>query len=395
MKRIVCLVICLLVGCSSSGSSPVEFTKPDATLEPEVDAALDPEGDATLEPEADAEIRETPAFRFSGMTEADGLALLHGLMRLSACGGVSDLNQAISAQFFSVDLDGARVPLEVLTNTPSPVDPTRLEPLTTEVTISRLRERLTCVNAAEGCVEIMACLGVSLETRCHLYEDVGCQGDSIVYCLDTTPRENLITQDEGHVRFERRCFEEGTPNSTCARDTHSDLPRCVAEVGVADCAARIDCEGQYTPECFSGVLRYRDCAAIDQICEAGACALGPNSACQGFPPESYGNHVITCDGDRLVECAHPGLWDKPRFIDCAGFGMRCISERDELLNADFFYCRSGNESCDERADGRECNGTRVEMCVQGEFVHVDCADIGGSCGKNKAHIAACVLNVTE
>ncbi|MBU0553066.1 hypothetical protein KKF91_11300 [Myxococcota bacterium] len=389
MQRISLPLLCVIgAWACSSGGSPVPFSEEDAAAIIDAAAIVDA-ADAGATDALMADALETPPFAFVGMDAAEGEALLHGLMRLSACGGVADLNAAIAERFFTRSLAAARLSLEGLQGVPSPTDPQRLEPLSRAIEIAALPDKLRCVNAAGDCAAIMACLGVRLDTRCQIYEDTGCVGDSVVYCLDTTPRENLLTQDEGHVRFERVCATEGTPNPICDVDPRDGAAGCVAAVGAACEAA--PCVGGWSPDCDGGRLRYRDCATLDQVCQDGACALGPNSACAAFPSESHGNHVITCDGDRLIECVHPGLWGDHRDIDCAAFGMRCVREHDALLGVDRIACRGDEPRCDERVDGRFCNGSRVELCVQGARVHVDCAQIGGVCAKNQAQIAACAL----
>jgi hypothetical protein len=112
-----------------------------------------------------------------------------------------------------------------------------------------------------------------------------------------------------------------------------------------------------------------------------SCLLG------GRSPSYCGAHPgNSCDGDTLVTCSAMGSFA----IDCAGYGLRCVSSSGGAA------CSDGS-SCSSAGVGAECQGNRLVMCgSNASFISgADCSLFmnGGVCVPSGSS-ASCVPSAT-
>ena len=203
-------------------------------------------------------------------------------------------------------------------------------------------EQLTCVSNAgvANCPAVRACFGqrVTMEACAP-----GClDGDTLVRC-------------SGGQRVEQ----------DCALSIEAVGPACITN-GRSDCGGAActtngrTCDGETAITCDSGVTEEFDCGKAGLECNPNPDGV----VCRGRSTSdscTFGT-APTCDGDTLVTCD-----GQVRRQDCRLFGGRtCVNGA----------CRFGTE-CDGGA-ANTCNGTTLEMCVDGLARSVDCTSIGGT-----------------
>jgi hypothetical protein len=229
-----------------------------------------------------------------------------------------------------------------------------------------LQRLLVGVAAIPVCEEAESFLPVSLGAPC----DTGSS------CADG---ETAVVCPEGLTeRCPRGLF---APGSTCL------------DVGAVGCAVGecseegISCDAPFAFQCAAGLRTGLDCSLFGLACESGLGCVGAAGA-GACGPGALGEQSCGLRDRFARSCvrafASTDLVASER--DCEVMGQRCVVEG---LAA---RCASDTGTCSPYdPDVNVCEGTTIHLCVQGDRVDLDCANLGKSCepaspdGASSAH----------
>jgi hypothetical protein len=198
---------------------------------------------------------------------------------------------------------------------------------------------------------------------------------------------NTMSQDlssPNAVKFSLTIRECGLRANSC-----SELRNCAlrgAKINACDGRGKsgavgiCDLDGRAISCWHEQVLGVRDCPRGGEQCVVregqATCALGP---CSG---ENKEGTPATCSasGTRILQCEHGKL----QSLDCAAFGLRCVSENGTA------GCAPSTPACATTA--KRCEGNVSVGCVHGHEVRVDCGAAGLSCSAvpGSTNVGACV-----
>jgi hypothetical protein len=136
------------------------------------------------------------------------------------------------------------------------------------------------------------------------------------------------------------------------------------------------------PRCTSGVyvrcdpatnLRVaQDCKTVGLTCPEGAEGADAQCATEDgvFPCDEPGRAICAPDGTRVRVCDGALASE----YDCTAMGGHCIEE--EMGGR----CVRPSDSCTPETTGIDvCQGSVIFLCIGGQKVEFDCADVGLSC----------------
>ena len=162
----------------------------------------------------------------------------------------------------------------------------------------------------------------------------------------------------------------------------SDMMSCIKEAG-SDCA-RLElcynegrtlqvcdmatyenhCEGAMMVKCEEGMVRYFDCTRLDPLYGDTICTAEGESGVECIGGRDCGEAMATeCDGEVLEMCIEGDFMR----LDCRFVGARC-----RLYMPGLYYCVGTGADCDD-TDATWCNGTNLVRCLGGKEARFDCA----------------------
>jgi hypothetical protein len=244
------------------------------------------------------------------------------------------------------------------------------------------RTSLACVALARTCEEAGRCLAIEylgpanprcagetatpdggpLATRCSDDDSVviDCNVDQLLHCSHPSYGRNA------------RCLVGDDGNASCAVDRN-----CNTGGG--------ECLGTFFTSCNPGNVRQVwDCPASGYTCgpdpSADAGLNGLSACLQGGSVRPCDQVVSTCVGDVVSTCDGFDWSD----FNCASIGAKCV-KTDGLP-----HCTRTQDACTPSSDAiGMCDGTSIALCVGGETVHFDCAQIRETCVAPPGQHARC------
>jgi hypothetical protein len=209
-----------------------------------------------------------------------------------------------------------------------------------------------CVNQATGCDAIAACFG--RRGACDQSTPASCEGDVAVSCdlLD----KRIYTLN---------CADA---NLFCRTRPGGDAI-CVA----GDCAAGFEtkCVDDVEQSCGGNTIEIEDCKAQGLLC-GKVWYLDPQ--CRGETETKCDKEFKPrCEGGKAVSC----VAFREHFDDCSTRTYRktqCVAGQ----------CEAKSTACTPGEVNR-CAGDKLEACLDGDWISVDCAAMGlGKCKLNSA-----------
>jgi hypothetical protein len=160
---------------------------------------------------------------------------------------------------------------------------------------------------------------------------------------------------------------------SCVEDAGSDcaeLELCYNEgrpLQACDAASyESHCEGTMMVTCEEGMIRYFDCTRLDPIYGDTICTAGSEEGVEcvsGRTCEGTGMQTA-CDGEVLELCMEGDFMR----LDCRLVGAHC-----RLYMPGIYYCIGTGAACDD-ADATWCSGTNLVRCLGGKEARFDCAE---------------------
>lgn len=230
--------------------------------------------------------------------------------------------------------------------------------------------RLVQCGSATDCAAFRSCeIGGRAASYCAAHPGSTCDGDTLIYC-------------GSNYNVALPCGMYGVA--------------CLGANGTANCATNEQCvDPTHTSECAGNRLI---------VCAGGAgapsgfdCALGlaggicvadgGSAQCVPSTPCSQLSSEPRCDGNVAASC----MDGHDRRIDCAAAnGGQCVASAATGAYALESACVPMGAVCDANTAIDRCNGTRVEGCLEGQWVGVDCRSIGLANCQDSSSGAHCV-----
>lgn len=221
------------------------------------------------------------------------------------------------------------------------------------------------------CGFLGACLGPLRRTR---FGECEVQAELAFDCV-----ANPVLRPRGAVARAWDCLAKAT---TCEA-----VQACVFPSGVQTCQATtagtyeacgrgpnastlVSCGPSTTPVGVEPCALFgQTCTTLDTTTNEGACTGAAAKACTG---------ASRCDGTSAVVCAKPGGGvQRDVGLDCASVGAgRCTSS---LANGPGCVPGDDAESCTSEEGQLACSGGRVQTCIDGRKLTVDCVTLGLGC----------------
>ena len=207
---------------------------------------------------------------------------------------------------------------------------------------------LQCAGVAHGdCAAFRSCFGGNDIALSGEYLDGTCQGQ--------------VAQQGNNLSFD--CAAIG---ATC----QSLVSTAGAVCNHASCAGptSVTCNGSIASHCsFGGQFLEVDCAKSGRVCADGAPpgawpCVGTSDACMPGGTSCVGDTASYCAGGKLAT------------FDCQGTLFRTACSPSSLATEADPPCKYKADTCLPAADS--CSGTSIQLCVDGDFVDVDCKALG-------------------
>jgi hypothetical protein len=207
-----------------------------------------------------------------------------------------------------------------------------------------LRRYVDCAIAGPDCATVVDCATRSHGASWCNGGGNSCDGNTVVRC-------------QGGIGLELEECDTGA-GDTCSVDG-AGYADCNA--GTCDPKVPARCDGNRAVRCDSDGIEYiEDCGdnLIIETCFDGRCVPPGSTSCD--PP--------TCDGAAIALCGGQLR------VDCSDFAGHCVASNGDAT------CVPDATDCDDNSPDR-CNGTALELCVNGKYFSIDCASLGlRTCG---------------
>ena len=207
--------------------------------------------------------------------------------------------------------------------------------------------------------------------------------DAYVSCanFDATCSRTLAGSCQGTVRDSCSTPGGGPPLVDCAPlgmtcDDSGQTAACVLPAGEAECTdpGVSTCDGDSRVHC-----RQRaggGAGLIRETCPAGTtCQVDGTQAECSPTPGACAAEAASCDGDTVVYCMNQGGNGLRELrIDCAAADRTCGSDARQNV-----VCVPRATDCEAPSAGQStarCDGTQLEVCVEGRLERVDCTALG-------------------
>ena len=225
---------------------------------------------------------------------------------------------------------------------------------------------LNCVSATSDCTSAGACLPTTLmepdDPRCDGVTGSVCAGQDLIECEG----REITACDHPSFGIATEC--DGTLAPTCRVGPCSDP------------GTRCDVDGagvEYAVECTeAGDELVMSCSSHGLECTEGVGCSDDS----GAAPTCTTPFAQRCRGASVATCttrSEPSVLEA--LIDCEAGGLVCV---EEGLSA---RCARPDAACSPYDAGiNVCEGSAIALCLGGERVVLDCADLGMACANGRA-----------
>jgi hypothetical protein len=222
-----------------------------------------------------------------------------------------------------------------------------------------------CAVGATDCAHYLACATGGREAQSCNGQNSYCDGSSFVRC-DAARMHPVFAFDCSNAMPAQGCVVgDGLAQCGSVTPCTNALPTCSASGGVIT-------------TCFGGQQAQAACDWLypGTTCNADVFACVQGSGCK---PGSFGmcglhDALFTCSarGELItIDCA--SVFDGQCLIPAMSMSARCVTNVHECIPGE-----------------RRCNGSQVDVCVNGRFHAFDCTSIGlTSCGANPSGLIVC------
>lgn len=213
--------------------------------------------------------------------------------------------------------------------------------------------RTSMSSGAWSCGAFRQCWGGDLFTLDSIVLGGSCSGKQVV--LTPSGATSPLTLDCGALGQE------------CV-DPMTDLPRagCTVPGCLASPIAAPSCDSNVAGACGSYGLRSTlDCARSGRTCQVS----GQNAVCVGTGAACDTSDKVTCSGSEATYCAG-GL---RATVDCA---TTTVATRCAAGASSSEPCTTASTACNPSTFVDVCNGSGMQVCVDGSVATVPCSSIG-------------------
>lgn len=242
---------------------------------------------------------------------------------------------------------------------------------------------LTRVAAARSCQEALDAMPVELlygaDERCPEASSPRCRGEThVAYC----------DRASGFGRYARCSADRGGPTCVAIEvDGGATVSGCgiLPEPGTCDgFVHESECQGTAVYSCdprdYKVATRF-DCAWLGLRC--GASAKGGVTCLTSDGSDLPCTTLLgsSCEGARVRFCVEPGRYST---FDCGEIGATCVGGADDGSAGPRPFClRRGAECSPLDPSVGSCDGSTIELCVDGRRARFDCARAGKQCDRAK------------
>jgi len=217
-----------------------------------------------------------------------------------------------------------------------------------------LQRYVGCASSSSNCTDALDCASVNHGPDwCNAHPNGGCDGDTLVYCVDGWGLERADCSAMG--------LHCATANgaSSC-----SDGKTCDPTTSTARC------DGNRYVQC-NGSTKLESSVDCGKLYGGGTCmhlTMGSSSTTGCFPPASgsCGQDGVTCDGATAVVCSY----GTQLRVACGQFASHCV-----VGSSGTFDCVPDASNC-TASTADSCDGNALKMCVNGNLVDTACSSIG-------------------
>ena len=205
-------------------------------------------------------------------------------------------------------------------------------------------ELYRCINGASNCEDMFKCFGTSQTAgTCDSKFQGRCDGDKAISC-------DLLD----HRVYVYNC---GKADLTC-KVPQENVFEAACTIGACPSNFKRRCDGAFMIDCSSGLQIVEDCGAQGTVCGTSstgivACIGAQKESCdtQKHQPKCEGSVAISCIGGKLhrSDCNAQILAKTCKDGACASSGTECLDDFDR------------------------CQGEKLQTCIDGRWIDIDCA----------------------